>query len=171
MTLKLTTKDGKFGRLRCRPRPGARAEAGRLAGLIPELGPGKSATIPEALRDEPRLKQVYDTDVQVKELLDTAQQLENLTRHAGTHAAGVVISEGPIWDHVPVFCPDTDVLVTQYHKDDVEAAGLVKFDFLGLKTLTVIKKAVDLVRLGGHELDLGRIGLDDKGTYEVGRPK
>ncbi|MCB9615623.1 MAG: DNA polymerase III subunit alpha [Sandaracinus sp.] len=148
----------------------APAEAGRLAGLIPELGPGKSATIPEALRDEPRLKQVYDTDVQVKELLDTAQQLENLTRHAGMHAAGVVISEGPIWDHVPVFCPDTDVLVTQYHKDDVEAAGLVKFDFLGLKTLTVVDIAVRLVNRRPDRkepFDIDAIPLTDPATFAL----
>ena len=71
--------------------------------------------------------------------------LEGLTRHAGMHAAGVVISEGPLWDHVPVFCPEEDVYVTQYDKDDVEAAGLVKFDFLGLKTLTVIDIAARLI--------------------------
>ncbi|MCA9612920.1 MAG: DNA polymerase III subunit alpha, partial [Myxococcales bacterium] len=133
-------------------------------------GPGKSATIPEALRDEPRLKQVYDTDVQVKELLDTAQQLENLTRHAGMHAAGVVISEGPIWDHVPVFCPDTDVLVTQYHKDDVEAAGLVKFDFLGLKTLTVVDIAVRLVNRRPDRkepFDIDAIPLTDPATFAL----
>ncbi|MBX3251216.1 MAG: DNA polymerase III subunit alpha [Myxococcales bacterium] len=148
----------------------APAEAGRLAGLIPELGPGKSATIPEALATEPRFKQVYDEDPQVKELIDTAQQIENLTRHAGMHAAGVVISEGPIWDHVPVFCPAPGTLVTQYHKDDVEAAGLVKFDFLGLKTLTVIDIAVQLVnkRPDRHEtFDIDAIPMDDAAAYAL----
>jgi len=145
-------------------------DAGRLAGLIPELGPGKTAPISDAIRDEPRLKDVYESDTEVKELLDTAQQLENLTRHAGMHAAGVVISEGPIWDHVPVFCPDTDVLVTQYHKDDVESAGLVKFDFLGLKTLTVLDIAVQLVdkRPDRTEpFDLDALPLDDEATYAL----
>ena len=145
-------------------------DAGRLAGLIPELGPGKSASIAEALRTEPRFKEAYQQDAEVKELLDTAQQIENLTRHAGMHAAGVVISEGPIWDHVPVFCPEEDVLVTQYHKDDVEAAGLVKFDFLGLKTLSVIDVAVQLIdRRPDREepFDLDGIPLDDAATYTL----
>ena len=74
-------------------------------------------------------------------------ELEGLTRHAGKHAAGIVISEGPLWDHVPVFKDGkTDGYITQYYKDDVEQAGLVKFDFLGLKTLTVIDIAVRLIR-------------------------
>ena len=86
------------------------------------------------------------------------------------HAAGVVMSEGPIWDHVPVFCPDEGVYVTQYHKDDVEAAGLVKFDFLGLRTLTVLDKAVRLIdRRPDREgrFDLSAIPLDDLATYAL----
>lgn len=145
-------------------------EAGRLAGLIPEIGPGKSASIPDALNDEPRLKSIYDSEAEVRELLDTAKELENLTRHAGMHAAGVVISEGPIWNTVPVFCPEENVLVTQYHKDDVEAAGLVKFDFLGLKTLTVLDIAVSLInRRPDREVpfDLDAIPLDDPATYAL----
>ena len=145
-------------------------EAGRLAGLIPEIGPGKSMSIEEALGAEPRFKEAYDNDNEIKELLDTAQQIENLTRHAGMHAAGVVISEGPIWDHVPVFCPEEGVLVTQYHKDDVEAAGLVKFDFLGLKTLTVIDVAVKLIdkRPDRNEpFDIDAIPLDDPATFAL----
>ena len=145
-------------------------DAGRLAGLIPELGPGKTAPIGQALGDEPRLKAAYDSDAEVRDLLDTAQEIENLTRHAGMHAAGVVISEGPIWDHVPVFCPDEGVLVTQYHKDDVESAGLVKFDFLGLKTLTVLDIAVRLIdkRPDRDEpFDLDAIPLDDPATYAL----
>ncbi|MEM7608176.1 MAG: DNA polymerase III subunit alpha, partial [Myxococcota bacterium] len=148
----------------------APVDAGRLAGLIPELGPGKSATIPEALRDEPRLKTIYDSEPEVQELLDTAQRIENLTRHAGMNAAGVVISEGPLWDSVPVFCPENDVFVTHYHKDDVEAAGLVKFDFLGLKTLTVLDIAVKLIdkRPDRNEpFDLDAIPLDDSATYAL----
>ena len=145
-------------------------EAGGLAALIPELAPGKSASIAQALKDEPRLAASYRERPEVKELLDTAQQIENLTRHAGMHAAGVVISEGPIWDHVPVFCPDDDVYVTQYHKDDVEAAGLVKFDFLGLKTLTVLDIAVKLIAKRPDQdgpFDLEAIPLDDPATYAL----
>ncbi|MFK8002415.1 MAG: DNA polymerase III subunit alpha [Polyangiales bacterium] len=146
-------------------------DAGRIAALIPELGPGKSATIPEALKMEARLKTIYDNEPEIHELLDTAQQIENLTRHAGMHAAGVVISEGPIWDTVPVFCPEEDVIVTQYHKDDVEAAGLVKFDFLGLKTLTVLDIAVKLIQrrpdMPDEPFDLDGIPLDDPATYAL----
>jgi len=145
-------------------------DAGRLAGMIPEIGPGKSMKIGEALQNEPRFKEAYDNDAEVRELLDTAQQIEDLTRHAGMHAAGVVISEGPIWDHVPVFCPEEGVLVTQYHKDDVEAAGLVKFDFLGLKTLTVLDLAVGLIDKRpdrSEPFDLDAIPLDDPATYAL----
>ncbi|MEM1417576.1 MAG: DNA polymerase III subunit alpha [Myxococcota bacterium] len=145
-------------------------EAGGLAALIPELAPGKSASIDQALKDEPRLRASYQERPEVKELLDTAQQIENLTRHAGMHAAGVVISEGPVWDHVPVFCPEEGVLVTQYHKDDVESAGLVKFDFLGLKTLTVLDIAVKLIAKRPDQdgpFDLEAIPLDDPATYAL----
>ena len=148
----------------------APADAGRIAGMIPELGPGKTAPIGQALSEEVRLQDVYNTDAQVHDLLDTAQQLENLTRHAGMHAAGVVISEGPIWNHVPVFCPEPNVFVTQYHKDDVEAAGLVKFDFLGLKTLTVLDIAVRLIRNRPDQtepFDLDGIPLDDPATFAL----
>jgi DNA polymerase III subunit alpha len=123
-------------------------------------------TIPEALEIEPKLKALAESEPTVQELLKQAQKLEGLTRHAGMHAAGVVISEGPLWDHVPCF-QNGEQLVTQYHKDDVELAGLVKFDFLGLKTLTVIQIAVDLINarpdLGdGKVFDIDKIPLDGK---------
>jgi DNA polymerase III subunit alpha len=146
-------------------------DAGRVATLVPEPVAGKSVPIPDALAQEPRLKALYDEDVKVRQLLDTAIKLEGLTRHAGMHAAGVVISQGPLWDHVPVFCPEENVYVTQYYKDDVEAAGLVKFDFLGLKTLTVIDIACRLI---GRRPDqdstafrIDRIPLDDAATYSL----
>ena len=117
-------------------------EAQQIANLIPRKTPAETYTIEEALGIEPKLKSLYESDPRVKQLLDQGQKLEGLTRHAGKHAAGIVISEGPLWDHVPVFrdaggkSPDAGpgALVTQYYKDDVELAGLVKFDFLGLKT-------------------------------------
>src|SRR5690606_13034314 len=93
------------------------ADAGRIASLIPEPVGGKTVPIAKAMDEEPRLKAAYEEDGGVKELLDTAMDLENLNRHAGMHAAGVVISEGPLWDHVPVFCPEPHVYVTQYDKD------------------------------------------------------
>ena len=146
-------------------------EAGLIATMIPEPVQGKSVSICDALEQEARLKTAYEQDSQAHELLDTAQALENLTRHAGMHAAGVVISEGPIWDHVPVFCPEKDVYVTQYHKDDVEAAGLVKFDFLGLRTLTVIDIATKLIDRRpdreGNPFRIGQIPMDDPATYAL----
>ncbi len=148
----------------------APADSARIASLIPEPVGGKPPSIKEALELEPRLKQVYEHEHGVGELIDTAQELENLTRHAGMHAAGVVISEGPIWDHVPVFCPDDDVYVTQYHKDDVEAAGLVKFDFLGLRTLTVLDIAVKLINKRPDresKFRLEAIPLTDLATYAL----
>ncbi len=179
-------------------------EAQQIANLIPRKTPAETYTISEALGIEPKLKQLYDSDPRVHELLDQARKLEGLTRHAGKHAAGVVISEGALWEHVPVFrdrpksppsgsaganpqaghAADPGPLVTQYYKDDVEQAGLVKFDFLGLKTLTVLDIAVRLVnarpRARGASsegasntvaysasLDLATIPLDDAATYKL----
>ena len=148
----------------------APADAGRIASLVPDPVGGKNVPIPEALEQEPRLRTLHEEDEEVRELLDTAMQIENLTRHAGMHAAGVVISEGPIWDHVPVFCPEEKVYVTQFHKDDVESAGLVKFDFLGLKTLTVIDLAVKLIDKRpdrSEKFDIDSIPLDDPATFAL----
>lgn len=146
-------------------------DAGRIATLIPEPVQGKSVSIDEALAQEPRLKSLYDQDENAAEVVDTARELENLTRHAGMHAAGVVISEGPIWDHVPVFCPEPGTFVTQYHKDDVESAGLVKFDFLGLRTLTVIDIAVKLINRRPDQTEttfrIDAIPMDDVATYAL----
>jgi DNA polymerase-3 subunit alpha len=146
-------------------------DTGKIASLIPEPVQGKSVSIKDAMEQEPKLKASYGEFPHIKDLLDTAMRLEDLTRHAGMHAAGIVISEGPLWDTVPVFCPEPDNYVTQYHKDDVEAAGLVKFDFLGLKTLTVIDLAVKLVNRRPDRQDapfvLEHISLDDKATYAL----
>ncbi len=145
-------------------------DAARIAALIPDPIAGKSTPIYKALEEVEALKTLYDTDAASRDVIDIAQGLENLTRHAGMHAAGVVMSEGPIWNHVPVFCPDEGVYVTQYHKDDVEAAGLVKFDFLGLRTLTVLDKAVRLINRRPDregEFDLSALPLDDRGTYAL----
>jgi DNA polymerase-3 subunit alpha len=146
-------------------------EAQRIASLVPEKGQGKMCTIDEALEIEPKLRERAASDPQVKVLLDQARKLEGLTRHAGMHAAGVVISEGPLDTHVPCFASTTDTIVTQYDKDDVEAAGLVKFDFLGLKTLTVIDIAEKLVNARpdrkGRPIDFNRIPLEDRPTYAL----
>jgi DNA polymerase-3 subunit alpha len=145
-------------------------EAQKIANLIPLKGPGQTYTIPESLEMEPKLKALKESDGTIAELLTQAQKLEGLTRHAGMHAAGVVISEGPLWDHVPCF-KNGDLLVTQYYKDDVELAGLVKFDFLGLKTLTVIDIAARLinqrpdVRAKGQKFDPSDVPMDDRPTF------
>ncbi len=145
-------------------------EAQRIASLVPETGPGQTATISEALTMEPKLKNLVDEDDKIRELIDQSQRLEGLTRHAGMHAAGVVISEGPLDDYVPIFKSDTS-LVTQYDKNDVEDAGLVKFDFLGLKTLTVIDHAQRLVNMRPdrreNPLDVNELPLTDTATFQL----
>ena len=112
----------------------------RIAKLVPfELG----ITLDDALTKEPELKKLYDTEEEVKNLIDLARSLEGLTRNAGMHAGGVVIAPSVLTDFAPLFCDESGGnLVTQFDKDDVEAAGLVKFDFLGLRTLTIIDRAV-----------------------------
>ncbi len=145
-------------------------EAQRIASLVPEKGQGKMYTIDEALEVEPKLKSLADSDPRVSELLKHSRKLEGLTRHAGMHAAGVVISQGPLADHVPCFKSDSTI-VTQYDKDDVEAAGLVKFDFLGLKTLTVLDIAERLVNARpdrkNRPLSLSSVPFDDRETYQL----
>lgn len=145
-------------------------EAQRIASLIPETGPGQTATIEEALKMEPKLRARVEEEPQIAELINQSLRLEGLTRHAGMHAAGVVISEGPLHDHVPIFRSDSS-LVTQYDKNDVEDAGLVKFDFLGLKTLTVIDHAERLINMRpdrhGSPMKVGDLPLDDAATYAL----
>ncbi|HXJ19962.1 MAG TPA: DNA polymerase III subunit alpha, partial [Polyangia bacterium] len=150
------------------------AEADKVAKFVPEPIQGKSPPIAEAIEKEPRLKALYDESPIYRELLDVAKGLEGLNRHAGKHAAGVVIGDRPLWEYVPCFRPAGDEagIVTQYDKDMVEKAGLVKFDFLGLKTLTVIQTCLDHVKrerlaLGQEPLDLALIPLDDAGVYKM----
>jgi len=149
------------------------AEGNKVATLVPEPIQGKSPPLEKAIDDEPRLKELYEGPY--RELLDVAITLEGLTRHAGTHAAGVVIGEKPLWEYAPCFRPsgqETDTIATQFNMTDVEKVGLVKFDFLGLKTLTVIKTAVNLInaernRLGQELLDPALLPLDDAGVYAM----
>jgi DNA polymerase-3 subunit alpha len=148
------------------------AEADKLAKLIPEPVAGKTPPVREAIEREPALKALYDSDQRVRELLDVAANLEGLNRHAGMHAAGVVIGDEPLWNYVPCFRGKNGEIVTQYNMNDVEQAGLVKFDFLGLKTLTVIETAVRLINeqrrsKGEEEFDIGTISMDDPLVYEM----
>src|ERR1700742_5173895 len=108
----------------------------RIAKLVPfELG----ITLDDALEKEPELKKLYDTEEEIKNLIDLARSLEGLTRNAGKHAGGVVIAPSVLTDFAPLYCEEGgNAAVTQFDKDDVEQAGLVKFDFLGLRTLTII---------------------------------
>ncbi len=139
----------------------------RLSKLIPVEGV-KPVSIEKALADEPRLREAARAEEVVKRLLDYAQQVEGLLRNASTHAAGVVIGDRPLDELVPLYQdPRSDMPATQFNMKWVEAAGLVKFDFLGLKTLTVIQNALDLLKRRGIEVDIGLIPLDDAKTYEL----
>jgi DNA polymerase-3 subunit alpha len=146
------------------------AEADKLAKLVPEPVQGKSPPVREAIEQTPELKQLYNESPLHRELLDLAAALEGLNRNAGMHAAGVVIAEKPLWEYVPCFRGQNDEIVTQFAMKEVEKAGLVKFDFLGLKTLTVIHTAVKLInqqRPPGQEFDINRIPKDDPDVYKM----
>jgi DNA polymerase-3 subunit alpha len=139
----------------------------RLAKMIPN-NPAKPVTLAEAIEIEPRLKQARDDDQAVADLLETALQLEGLYRNASTHAAGVVIADRPLTQLVPLYRdPRSTLPATQFNMKWVESAGLVKFDFLGLKTLTVIQRAVKHLERRGAGIDLERLPMDDKAAYEL----
>jgi DNA polymerase-3 subunit alpha len=143
-------------------------DADRVAKLIPEPIAGKSVSIREAIEQEPRLKELAEADGKVSELLEIAERLEGLNRHWGTHAAGLVIGEKPLWEYVPcVRDQSTGKLVTQFAKNEVEEAGLVKFDFLGLKTLTVIAHCEKQVLREHPDFQLRTIPLTDKPTFDM----
>jgi DNA polymerase-3 subunit alpha len=138
----------------------------KLCKLVPQ-NPAAPVTLKRAIDDEPRLQAARDGEPVVRRAFDIALKLEGLTRHASTHAAGIVIGDRPLSDLVPLYRdPKSDMPVTQFNMKWVEQAGLVKFDFLGLKTLTVLRHAVDLVRRSGIDIDLSAIPLDDAKTYE-----
>ncbi|HVY18456.1 MAG TPA: DNA polymerase III subunit alpha [Bauldia sp.] len=137
----------------------------RLAKMVPQ-NPANPVTLSKAIADEPALQAEQEKDERVKRLLDIAQKLEGLYRHASTHAAGIVIGDRPLDQLVPLYRdPRSDMQVSQFNMKWVEQAGLVKFDFLGLKTLTVLDLAVRLVKRRGIDVDLGRIPLDDAKSY------
>ena len=125
-------------------------------------------SLQQAITGEPRLRMMRDEDEAVGRLLEIALQIEGLYRHASTHAAGVVIGDRPLIELVPLYRdPRSDYLVTQYSMKHVEQAGLVKFDFLGLTTLTILQRAVTMLHGLGIEVDLDRLPLDDTKTYEM----
>jgi DNA polymerase III subunit alpha len=139
----------------------------RLCKLVPQ-NPAHPVSLGRAIEDEPRLQAARDGEPIVRRAFDIAQKLEGLTRHASTHAAGIVIGDRPLTELVPLYRdPKSLMPVTQYNMKWVEPAGLVKFDFLGLKTLTVLDRAVKLVRRRGIDIDLSNLPLDDAKTYEM----
>jgi DNA polymerase III subunit alpha len=141
----------------------------RLAKLIP-ANPADPVTLEKAIEIEPRIKQMAQAEPEVGDLLHTALQLEGLHRNASTHAAGIVIGDRPLVELVALYRdPRSDIPATQFNMKWVEPAGLVKFDFLGLKTLTVIDRALGFLRQRGIELDFATIGYEDEATYELMR--
>ncbi|MRG64662.1 DNA polymerase III subunit alpha [Rhizobium pusense] len=139
----------------------------KICKLVPN-NPANPTPLSKAIEEEPRLQEEADREPVVARLLDIAQKIEGLYRHASTHAAGIVIGDRPLSKLVPMYRdPRSDMPVTQFNMKWVESAGLVKFDFLGLKTLTVLKVAVDFVAKRGIKVDLAAIPLDDAKTYEM----
>ncbi|MDP2130499.1 MAG: DNA polymerase III subunit alpha [Erythrobacter sp.] len=139
----------------------------RLCKMIPNH-PTDPWPLPRALNGVAEFKREYDNDKEVKRLVDLAMQLEGMPRNSSTHAAGVVIGDRPLAQLVPLYRdPRSDMPVTQFDMKYVESSGLVKFDFLGLKTLSVLRKAVDLLGERGISIDLGALSLDDPAVYSL----
>jgi len=140
-------------------------EVDRIAKLVPE---GPKVSLEKAIREEPELRRLDEGDGPLKKLLTVSRVLEGLARHASTHASGVVISDRPLVEYLPLFKGSKDEIMTQYTMDRIEQLGLIKFDFLGLKTLTVIKHALDLLRETSNTIiDIDKIPLDDPATYQL----
>ncbi len=142
------------------------ADVDKIAKLIPER---LNISIKDALREEPQLKEIYETNPKVKDLIDIAIRLEGLCRHASTHAAGVVVSPTPLTDVVPLYKNPTDnTITTQFDMKSIESLGLLKFDFLGLKTLTIIEKTLKYIKTSkGMDISLKDISLEDEKTYKL----
>ncbi|WDA40507.1 DNA polymerase III subunit alpha [Erythrobacter sp. BLCC-B19] len=139
----------------------------RLCKMVPNH-PTDPWTLPRSLNGAADFKREYDNDKEVKRLVDLAMQLEGLPRNSSTHAAGVVIGDRPLAQLVPLYRdPRSDMPVTQFDMKYVESSGLVKFDFLGLKTLSVLRKATDLLEARGISIDLGALPLDDAEVYHL----
>ena len=139
----------------------------KLAKLVPQ-NPANPVSLKQAIDSEPRLREAAASDPRVGKMLAIAQTLEGLYSNASTHAAGIVIADRPLDELVPLYRdPKSDMPATQFNMKWVEPAGLVKFDFLGLKTLTVLSTTVELLAKRGIALDLSAIPLDDRKTYDM----
>ncbi|MBN2515962.1 MAG: DNA polymerase III subunit alpha [Deltaproteobacteria bacterium] len=140
-------------------------EVDRIAKLIPNT---LNIKLDDAIKQESRLREEEKKDEKIKKLLSMSRALEGLTRHSSTHAAGVVISDKPLVERVPICKSPNDDVVTQFPMNDLQAVGLTKFDFLGLRTLTVINNTLRFIREGrGIDIDIEAVPLDDKRTYEL----
>jgi len=141
------------------------SDVDRIAKLVPgDIG----MTLELALQQEPELAKLYKSDSQIAQLIDTSKVLEGLSRHASTHAAGVVISEKPLTEHIPLYKPSEEQITTGYPMNSLEKIGLLKMDFLGLRTLTVIAETVKLIkRVKGEDISIDKISLDDKKTFKL----
>ncbi len=143
------------------------SQVDRISKLVPN-NPANPTTLQQALEIEPALEEARQTDTTVEKLIDIGMKLEGLYRHASTHAAGVVIGDRPLYELVALYKDDRSELpATQFNMKFVEMAGLVKFDFLGLKTLTVIQKACEMVRNKGIDINISHIPLDDRTTFDL----
>ncbi len=139
----------------------------KICNMVPN-NPAAPVMLKEAIESEPELQHLRDADDNVRHLLDISLKLEGLYAHASTHAAGLVIGDRPLDELVPLYRdPNSDMPVTQFNMKWVEQAGLVKFDFLGLKTLTVIDRAVKLIKLRGIDVDVTTLPLDDAPTFAM----
>ena len=149
-------------------------EVDRIAKVVPSI-PGKPVTIPEALETVPSLQEAYQSSDYIQELIETAAKLEGVARNAGTHAAGVIVTDKPITEYIPLHRPtkgsqeDNPIrAVTQFEMGVLESLGLLKIDYLGLSTLTVMARACELIRKRhGVELDINSIPLDESETYDL----
>jgi DNA polymerase-3 subunit alpha len=140
-------------------------EVDRIAKLVPG---GPNVSLQQAMEDEPELRKMEQGDENHKKLLKIARSLEGLSRHASTHASGVVISDRPLVEYLPLFKGTNDEVMTQFTMDQIEKLGLIKFDFLGLKTLTVIKQTLARIeKTTGCKIDIENIPLDDEVTYHL----
>ncbi|MFH0974281.1 MAG: DNA polymerase III subunit alpha [Spirochaetota bacterium] len=140
------------------------ADANQVTKLIPNF-----SNLEDTLKDVPEFRKLYNENSEWKKHIDTARTLEGLCRSVGKHAAGVVISRGPITEHVPLYRDSSDGSISsQFEKGDLEKAGLVKMDFLGLKNLTIIEKCIKLIKKHrGIDVDIAKIPMDDKKTYRL----
>jgi DNA polymerase III subunit alpha len=140
-------------------------EVDAIAKMVPNV---LNITLEDAMKMEPRLKEEAKKNERIQKLLTYSRALEGLNRHSSTHAAGVVISDVPLVNRVPLYKGAKDEVVTQFSMNDIQSVGLIKFDFLGLKTLTVIKNALQMIKEGrGVDIDVDKLPLTDAATYEL----